>query len=239
MKRKHIFPVTSVLCTMLLLLLGLLMPRFAAMAFDDQLEKDLIKREDTNPSLSLTRETDFFQTLDLFQNDHSQVELSEGYNMTADDVKAASMEILLSLGDSSRVLPAPEVTPLLFTSRYTPSTSGVFWRCIWKEEGPEESANSYEVLWMDDQTGQAVAFMGQVGWASLSAPNSSFPKAVMVLAEFCRLNYPVDSVKLTPLESAEGASEIYSVNLLRNNGELVESFSIPLRLRENWIYFNL
>ena len=67
-----------VLLTVLVVAVGACIPLFASAALDRQLEHETKRWEDTSVSLVLSQEGDFFQTLELFRSDHSQVELSEG-----------------------------------------------------------------------------------------------------------------------------------------------------------------
>lgn len=236
---KRFFQTVPILCTLLLVGLGAFMPRIASLVLDRQLEHDVALLENQSISLSLEQGANFFQTLELFGGVTSQVELSEGYRMKLADAAAAAVEVRMHLTASGASEEGPKVTPVLITSRSTPGLSGIFWRCVWSDtsaDKPERSIRLEEVLWLDDQSGQLVSFSGLADWSSLSAPNSLFPQSAVDVAEYCRQNYPVDTVKLALAD--EDDPGLFTITLTKSQNGQAETYSIPMRIADGWIFFH-
>lgn len=254
-KAAHIVPV---LLTVLLVAVGAGIPLIASSFVDRQLEHETKQWEDTSVSLVLSQEGDFFQTLELFRSDdHSQVELSEGESMTAEEAMKAAAGAAVQL---ELTVPAQEelsVTPMLFASSGTPVSSGIFWYCMWSD------GDSQTVLWIDDQSGRVVAFDGWVGPSELYAVDSPFHEAVFSVLEYCQTQYPIDSLEYD-LDQATGKEDgataldgeavvegeateanvyqrfaSYTVILSRSVDGLSEECALPLILDGERIYFNL
>ena len=92
-----------------------------------------------------------------------------------------------------------------------------------------------ETLWLDDQTGQMVAFTELAdGPGTLVVEEKEagveefliFPEAVWNAAEFCRVHYPVDEVKLA--RETEGdvykRQEVFHMNDICDTQKIVEQF---------------
>lgn len=236
---KRFFQVAPILCTLLLVGLGAFMPRIASLTLDRRLENDVVLLENQSISLALEQGADFFQTLELFGSVTSQVELSGGNRMMPVDAKAAAVEALMSFAASDVTYGSLEVTPVLITSKSIPGLSGIFWRCVWSGttgDRPEESIGLEKVLWLDDQSGKMVSFSGLVEWSSLSAPNSLFPQLAVDVAEYCRQYYPVDTVKLALTE--EDDLGLFTITLMKGQNGQVETYSIPMRITDGWLFFN-
>lgn len=229
---RRIFQAVPILFALLLLDLGAFMPQLAALAVDQRLDNNVMLLENEDFSFALEQGTDFFQTLALFGGGHSQVELSEGYRMNVGDAAAAAVDVRMRLAIFDTAYESPEVTPMLITSRSTPGLSGVFWRCVWRD-----SMDTPDVLWLDDQSGQMVSFTGRVGQFTISASDTVFPQSAVNAAEYCRLNYPVDAVKLA-LTNEDDPDGRYTVALLKSQDGQDQTHLISARLVDGWLYFN-
>lgn len=240
MKRfARFFPV---LCTLLVLGLGAAMPSLAALALDGRLEQEITQMDNTGITLPLAQEEDFFRTLALFGGSHSQVELSTGARMTAAEAQDAAAEALAGLRHWGTVYTDLHAAPVLLTSRDAPGLSGVFWHVSWYVP-----SGAQETLWLDDQTGQLVAFAGEVaGSAAVLVEDretaveesSIYPEVVLAAAEFCRLHYPVDEVMLAR-ETDDWGDGDFRLTLVRTRGGAQETASIRLRLWEGKLDFNV
>lgn len=236
---KRFYQAVPILCTLLLVGLGAVMPRIASLVLDRQLEHDVALLENQSISLSLEQGADFFQTLELFGGVTSQVELSEGYRMKLADAEAAAVEVRMHFAASGASEKGPKVTPVLIASRSTPSLSGIFWRCVWSNtstNGLEGCVSLEEVLWLDDQSGQMVSFSGFADWPSLSAPDSLFPQSAVDVAEYCRQYYPVDTVKLALTDEADPGQ--FTITLTKSQNGKDVSYSVPMRIADGWISFH-
>lgn len=231
-----------VLGTLLVLALGAAMPRLALLAMDGRMEQETTQLTNTGISLTLTQEADLFRALALFGGSHTQVELPEGARMTAREAEDAAAEVLAQIRAWSMVYTDLQAVPVLLTSRDAPGLSGVFWRVIW--HGP---TGAQETLWLDDQTGQMVAFAGAVSGSSTVWVEDRetaveefliFPQAVWNAAEFCRVHYPVDEVKLGR-ETDGWADGNFRLTLLRTRDGVQETAAVRLRLREGKLDFNV
>lgn len=237
-----------VLCTLLLLGLGLYLPRLTSLVTDRQMESRTIQREDGYVSLSLSQTANFFQALELFVFAQTRIELTEGmepadgYKLSAAEAQSVAAE---ARGGISGILAAadpealPDVTPILFASNDSPGLSGVFWCCQWWDD-----AGAQDLLWLDDKSGQMVAFMGRLRWNTVAADQSVLPEAAVALAEFCRGSYPVEDVWLDFKTKGDYAAvgDAYNdyILTLQKSEEGVDYFqTLPIRQRGNWIYFNL
>lgn len=233
-----------IVCTLLLLGLGLQMPRLAAAAFDHRLAGEITPMENAGVSLMLAQETDFFQTLALFAEAPTQIVLQEGYRMTAETAQDAAVNIMAALGNADAAKVSPEVTPLLLSSKSTLGLTGVFWRCEWNgKDGYQEA------LWLDDQSGEMVSARYRVlpsasvsGSAAAVSSDESEMAAVRMLA-YCREYYPVSTVGLAAAETSaqtqgDGTGESYLVTLVRERDGEAETFYLSLDLYENWLYFS-
>ncbi len=250
---KRLIQSGPVILTLLLLFLGVNMPRLTSLFLDRRLEGETVQREDNYVSLKLEEDRDFFQTLDLFQSVHSQVVLSEGYRMSAEEVQKAASDIWLKLSLSDMVYMTPDVTPILITSKDSPALSGVYWLCVSEGEKGFQS-----ILWLDDQSGEMVAFQSRVKQSDSSS--NMFDEAAMKTAEYCRLYYPVDTVKLA-LDTVETDNESYikirendsigiatamaeydtnyTVKLIRSQDGLDDIYTVSLRFKQDWIIFHM
>lgn len=234
------------LITVLLLLLGVNMPRLVSLVLDHRLEAELVRREDTRFSLALTGETDFLETLELFHSKNTQISLSDGCRMTAEEVETAAVDVLAQLAISdTTVYEAPEVTPMLVTGQEKASLSGVFWRCVWKR--PD---GSREILWMDDQNGLMAALQVKIT-GPVDDTIRAFREPIMRVAELCRKQYPVKNVILGSIAQGENNSDYsiilsdekdgsdYSIILTDEKDGAEETYTVPIRLRDEWLYFNI
>ena len=243
---KQILRATAIICVLLLLGLGAVMPRLASRFLDHQLESERIRLENQSFSLQLVQEVDFFQTLALLRGTNTQVELSEGYRMTEAEVTAAVLVAIAELYAVGIAHGIPDVTPILLTSRDTPGLSGVFWYCEWRDEDQMK-----EFMWLDDQSGQVVAFRLRVEQANLATDGENFPVTVWIAAEYCLTHYPIDTTDLshavayaegnTSADSVDGAESTgnYTITLFREREGLEERCLIPVILLDNWLSFNL
>lgn len=230
-RNLHIFPL---LCTLLLVVTGAALPRITALGLDSRLLKETTRWEDPHVTLVLSRELDFFQTLALFAAPQSQIDLTEGRVMTAQQARDAAVEILEELGAAGMVYTDPSVTPVLIADKEDPGLSGVFWRCVWTGDDGKQ-----ETLWLDDGSGQMAALQARVGLPTVYAKSQEeFQEPALALAEFCRKYYPVDEVKLALNPVSEAYSD-YTLVLLKGGEDSGGTCSIPLRLRGGWLYFNL
>lgn len=231
-----------VLCTLLLVGLGAGMPRLAALALDRGLAREVSRREAPSVSLELLQDADFFHTLELFQRRTSQIELSEGYRMTAEEAVQAAQAVLAELGAGGPADTAPEAIPYLFSDADTQNTSGVFWRCIWDGGAEEED----QLLWLDDQTGLMVGFQGFFHRTVKEEKYAVFQEPASAVAEYCRRNYPVETVKLA-LEPSdnylaqypESGAPVHTLSLVRDEGGREVALRLPLRSAGQWVGFNL
>lgn len=231
-----------VLCTLLLVGLGAGMPRLAALALDRGLAREVSQREAPSVSLELLQDADFFHTLELFQRRTSQIQLSEGYRMTAEEAAQAAQAILADLGAGAPADAVPEAIPYLFSDADTQNTSGVFWRCAWDSGGKAEA----QLLWLDDQTGMMVGFQGAFRGTVLDEKYAVFQEPATAVAEYCRLNYPVETVKLA-LESSdnylaaypESDAPAYILSLVRDEDGREVVLRLPLWTTGRWVNFNL
>ncbi len=219
-------------CTLLLLALGFSMPRLAALLMDQQLEADKTQLKQSNISFTLAQEADIFQTLTRFTEGHVQVILSEGYRMTAKEVTDAAIRARAATLNTTGYVEAPRVTPILLSSRYDPSTSAVFWKCVWWDTSSQQV-----ILWLDDQSGQMVSLTGRAPPNTLSTANTKFPPVVTNLAEYCRLNYPVDSVKLS-IDGATVKEARYTILMTKTKNGQEETHAVSILLANNMLYFN-
>ena len=224
-----------ILCTAVLLGTGFFMPRLAALTLDRRLEQEVIQRENSAVSLTLNRERDFFETLELFAVSNTQVELSEGEHRKRAEVEDTAVWIVWELTAGGRLYDVPEVTPVLMTNKDA-GWSGVFWRCVWSD-----SKGMDEVLWLDDQSGKLVALQGRLGPSVtekktyVATVEPVFQEAAVNLADFLRLHYPAENIRLS-LGAEDGN---YTLALLRETDGREVVHSLPLRLRGEWLYFNL
>lgn len=222
-----------VLTIILLMGVGIVMPHLTVVLLDHQIEKDMVQLDNISVKLMLAQDNDFFRMLEVFHGGYSQIEVSEGYRMTAEEAKAAAGEILPSLTASGRVYSEPEVTPVLFTSKDDPSLSAFFWCCVW-----QDLPDAAEMMWLEDQSGQMVAFQAKVITATLSAPNSPFAEAALRVAEFCRTRYPVGKAELSLAVDVHSYND-YVITLFQEDGDQERTYSLSLRLRDEWLYFNM
>ena len=237
---------TALLRTFLLLLLSAFLPPLTFFILDHQLENEIMQREDTDISLKFSQNLDFFRTLDLFRSQQTQIELTEGYEgyrMTEADVSAAAKGMILSFGN---VYSAPEVTPVLITNKDSLGLSGIFWRCVWGDD-----AGGQEIMWLDDQSGQMVGFQGRIMVSAETEIKSSdnsvaaFAESVYIMGDFCSTYYPVDDVfvtnkSLTTYTKSDGiVLDDYEIVLTRYQENLVETYHVSVRLRGDFIYFNI
>lgn len=240
-----------ILFTVLVVAVGACIPLFASAAMDRQLEYETKQWEDTSVSLVLSQEGDIFQALKLFRSDHSQVELSEGDAITAQEAKAAAMSAALMLALDAPVQEEPRAVPMLFASSAAPVPSGIFWCCTWGE------GEAQTTLWIDDRSGRMVALDGRVGASDLYVADSPLHESVFSVLEYCRTQYSVDSVDYST--DPKGAGEdvpaategddaaaaaanrfaSYTVTLSRVVDGRTEKCAVPLQLNGERIYFNL
>ena len=107
-------------------------------------------------------------------------------------------------------------------------------------------------MWLDDQSGQMVGYQGRIMVSSQSAEDITaevdgvaLPKSVSILAEFCRTYYPVDSVNISDktltsyIHPSGSFIHDYEISLVQYQESLVETYPIPVRLRGEYLFFNL
>lgn len=232
--KKKLRNILALCCTLLLLAFGVLMPRLTSSVLDRRLAQEVLQRENAAVSLVLAQELDFLQALALFSAQTTQVELSGGSRMTAEEAAAAAIDALLELPTATAVFAAPEATPYLVTDRDVPGRSAVFWRCAW------DGDDGKEVLWLDDQTGRMVAYQGRTGMSkSFAVPSDgTVPEAVSKIVDYCRKYYPVQDASVEAAEQ-DGAYRVLLVEAGKQGESAALTYTIPLRLWDNWIYFNL
>lgn len=249
---KRILNIIPIPCILILLVLCVYMPQFTSMVFDYKLEEKIVQRENTYISLQLLQTSDFFQILETFNSKQFQIELTEGYQMTSEEVENIALEIMGKLAISGLIYSdPPKVTPVLVANKDIPEMSGVFWYCIWSEASDINEVSQNDVLWIDDKSGQMVSLQQRIKVSHKIMKNTDtleivqfvesdgmlFHKTALMLAEFCRLYYPVDDVKLT-LEKERDNFSRYTLTLIRNNNNQDDTYEIPIRFQDNWIYFN-
>lgn len=222
-----------VLLTLLLLCVGAALPRMTALALDRRLLGETSQREDDQVSLVLTQDMDFLEALAFFDLGQSQVELAGGRRMTAEEVRAAAADTMVRLSSLGTVYPVPAVTPVLITSRDDPGLCAVYWRCVWTDD-----AGTREILWLDDGSGLMVALQSRVGVPTVSFVKSPYQEPVLTVAEYCRANYPVDEVKVALEAHGEGSGD-YRLTFVKTAEGETSGRTAALRLRGEWIYFNL
>ena len=240
----RVWTIAAILFTLLLLMSSAFMPPLAFFILDHQLENEMMQKENADVSLVLSQNLDFFRALDLFRNQQSQIELTEGYRMTEEDVSASAHAMILFFGN---VYSAPEVTPVLITSQESIGLSGVYWRCVWRD-----TAGGQEILWLDVQSGQMVGFQGRVMVSSRAVDDEAkgnylviYEELLSVMVDFCRAYYPVDDVDLTDqslatfTQSDDPVLDNKEIILTRKQDDLVETYRISVRLRGDLLYFNL
>ena len=248
MKAARVLPV---LLTVLVVSVGACIPLFASTAMDRQLEHETKRWEDTSVSLVLSQEDDFFQTLELFRSDHSQVELSEGEAMDAEKAREAALYAAALLALGIPMGEEPNVVPMLFASSGAPVSSGVFWQCTWGED------QGQTLLWIDDQSGRMVALDSPIALSELYAEDSPFHEAAFNVLEYCQTQYPIDSLDYevdkdvseneTPAAPEAGAEAVaqtgrfatYRVTLSRTVDGRTEACPVPMVLDGDRIFFNL
>lgn len=249
MKAARALPV---LLTVLVVSVGACIPLFASAAMDRQLEHETKRWEDTSVSLVLSQEGDFFQTLELFRSDRSQVELSEGEAMDAEKAREAALYAAALLGLEASAEEGPNVVPMLFASSGAPVSSGIFWQCTWGE------GEGQTFLWIDDQSGRMVALESPLAPSELYAQDSPFHEAAFNVLEYCQTQYPIDAldyevdqdfsgneVPVAPEEAgAEAVAQAgrfatYQVTLSRTVDGRTEACPVPMVLDGDRIFFNL
>lgn len=230
---KRTAKLIPVLLTLLLLCVGAALPRMTALALDRRLLGETSQREDVQVSLVLTQDMDVLEALAFFDLGQSQVELARGRRMTAEEVKAAAADTMDRLPALGMVDTVPAVTPVLVTSRDDPGLCAVYWRCVWTDV-----AGAREILWLDDGSGLMVALQIRVGVPTVSIVKNPYQEPVMAVAEYCRTNYPVDEVSVA-LEAHGDESGDYLLTFLKAAEGESSGQSAALRLRGEWIYFNL
>ena len=101
-----------------------------------------------------------------------------------------------------------------------------------------DDAGVRETLWLDDGSGLMVALQIRVGVPTVSFVKSPYQESVMAVAEYCRTNYPVDEVSAALEAHGEGSGDYLLTFFKAAEGE-ASGRSAALRLRGEWIYFNL
>ena len=230
---KRAVKLIPILLTLLLLCVGAALPRITALALDRRLLGEISQREDVQVSLVLTQDMDVLEALAFFDLGQSQVELAGGRRMTAEEVRAAATDTMVKLSALGMVYTVPAVTPVLITSREDPGLCAVYWRCVWTDD-----AGVRETLWLDDGSGLMVALQIRVGVPTVSFVKSPYQESVMAVAEYCRTNYPVDEVSAALEAYGEGSGDYLLTFFKAAEGE-ASGQSAALRLRGEWIYFNL
>ena len=228
---RRLARVLPVLCTLLLLGLGASMPRLASLALDRRLEREITRLDDPTVSLELTQGPDYFQALALARTQSTMIQLTEGRRMTQEEAVAAALELLQALALDGGVYTIDQAMPVLLSSRDVPGLTGVFWQCIFLDG---KGRGSFILL--DDQSGLPVSFTLPAGAATVSYVSGGFAEAAMDAAEYCRIHFPVSTVKL----AAAGDGTNYTLTLYREEaGEgLDTSAVIQLYLDDGWLSFN-
>lgn len=239
-----------VLLTVLVVAVGACIPLFASAALDRQLEHETKRWEDTSVSLVLSQEGDFFQTLELFRSDHSQVELSEGEAMNAEKAQEAARYAAALLALGIPMEEEPSVVPMLFASSGAPVSSGIFWCCTWGEKDKQAQ------LWIDDQSGRMVALESPISPSEVYASDSPFHEAAFNVLEYCQTQYPIDSLDYEISQDAAGDETVastedavsvsktgrfaqYLVTLSRTVDGRTESCPVPMMIDGERLFFNL
>lgn len=260
---KKIFALVPVLCTLLLLGIGVSMPSLASAFLDYRLKQDVTQREDIQVSLDLTQSMDFFNTLMNFDIGQSHIEMTDGYRMTLTEAKTEAFRLIQQInrvfteygvegwdgyhvepsGDDDPADSYPAALPLLIANIQFPSQSGIFWECSWTWPDSDEQTT----LWLDDQSGRLVAFYGSFRTNSSTSSHDyikEYPseKIAAATADFCESYYHVNSVQAVQRPVAEDPSQfdplLYELDFTRKTGDDTLSFSIPLDLRYDRLYFN-
>lgn len=249
MKAARALPV---LLTTTVVAVGAGIPLFASEFMDRQLEHETKRWEDTSVSLVLSQEGDFFQTLELFRSDHSQVELTEGEAMDAEKAREAAQYAAALLALGIPMEEEPSVVPMLFASSGAPVSSGIFWYCTW---GVDQEQTQ---LWIDDQSGRMVAFESPIAPSELYAADSPFHEAAFNVLEYCQTQYPIESLDYevdqdvvggeTPAAAEGSVGEdlqtterfaTYLVTLSRTVDGRIEACPVIMRLDGERLFFNL
>lgn len=220
-----------VLCTLLLLGLGASMPRLASLALDRRLEREITRLDDPTVSLELAQGPDFFQALALARTQSTVIQLTEGRRMTQEEAIDAALGLLQALALDGGGYTIDQAMPVLLSSRDVPGLTGVFWQCMWSD-GKGQGG----VVLLDDQSGLAVSFTLPVRAATVSYVSGGFAEAAMDAAEYCRLHFPVSTVKL----AAAGDGTNYTLTLYREEAleGLDASAAIQMYLYDGWLNFN-
>ena len=243
---KAVLRIVPVLLTVLFVAVGASIPLVSSLIVDRQLDSETKRWDDVSVSLVLSQDSDITQTLELFRSDRSQVRLTEGENLSAQDAMGAAMKAASALSLAAPAQEDMSATPTLFASSGSSVSSCIFWCCEWGE-GEQRS-----VLWIDDRTGLMVAFDGWVGPSELYAAESPFHEAVFSVLEYCQAQYPIDSVEYeydSALVENESSSAFvdaaydrfvsYVVVLSRTVDGRVDECALPLLLDGERLSFNI
>lgn len=246
---KQIRRAVPILCTLLLLGLGLYMPHLVSLSLNLHLQSEIRQMENSDISLNLSQDTDVLQSLFLFNSlssgGDSAIELSEssqGYRLGAEEVKAVAVEVLKQLKTDITAYDEPEMTPILFVGTNDSFIrSRVFWQCLWVSGSGET-----ETIWVDDLNEQVVGFILNDPMSPLSVDDSKdnaaystdyskehIPEIVYHLEEFCRRYYPVEEVIL----QNEGKN-MFTLILTQIQNGLENSYPVFVSWENGRLFFN-
>lgn len=242
---KQIRRAAPVLCTLLLLGVGLYMPQLASMSLKLHLQSEVRQMKNSDISLNLSQEADILESLSLFNTLSSAwdsaIELSEssqGYRLHAEEVRSAATEALGQIKSDGAVYGEPEITPILYVGTNDRSLqSRVFWCCSWV--GGSEGA---EIIWVDDLSGQVVGFILEDPVPNMASTYSKgkttqikeyVPESVYLLKDFCHRYYPVDEVII----KNEGDNTFALILSQRRNGVEI-SIPVFVSWKNGRIFFN-
>lgn len=175
---------------------GALLPQAAFLVGDRRLAQEVTRREDVRISLVMAEGRTVFESMALLRAPHTEVELSEGNKLTAEQAADAAMEALTAFVLERGAVPtskAAKAVPVLVTSRDDPAQSGIFWRCSWGEwYAAVEYASPWTCLvWIDDETGKMVGSQG-LQWyspATLDSAEAYSTQMVEYVSLFCQEYY--------------------------------------------------
>jgi len=156
--RRRLSALAAVLAALGVLVLGFCLPRIVSGALDRQLTGERRELAIQEVSLSRPGEADIYDLLRLMGGEHTQVALSQGENMTAEEAVRRAEELLyVQVLDiwrpSTKNFTGIQAEPFLVTSREAPQLSGIFWRCTWTD--PHEQQGT---LFLEDGDGRLVSF---------------------------------------------------------------------------------
>lgn len=232
-------------CTVMVLCLGLYMPRIASSVLDYNLRTQIKQMENSNISLTLSENADYFDRAYLFNSlitmGNSSIELSEKSQvcrLLPDEAERIAVETISYIGAYNMARGELVVTPVLFvgTDENSAVQSGVFWCCRWTDSDAQS-----QVLWLDDESGLMVGLMFEnylydgSSDDSLSESYTDVPESIDLLVKYCRMYYSADNVEIN--NEWDGN---YSIILTKEQNGVKSVYPISVRLQNNeLIFFNV